>query len=314
MYTLPYQTKICSLYPQASLDKLYREVNKAILSEPFPQVKTPSGYLLKNCYFVTPIPEHEDIPMFTQFINIGTASEPKLLIDGRQYFKYEPRQGTYRLIANNDWSFQCIRMALTTRLLKGDEAMFSRLGDIPAKVFSRWVSGPLVTKFGLGIESQMALWVICAYYYYAMCMPELMSSEGDARVEFASVISRITGVPPDFVINVISDVGPLRNADDLIGAMSTKSMQERTGPLNFRDLFSLLSNSWFGTNSRENVGVALESLPTFIAMLYMAISDRTLNRKTQIAQRADTVARPNELKIFADLVFRLVSDQYENYN
>lgn len=313
MYTLPYQTKICSMYPQATLDKIRREVAKAQLSLPFPPVKTPSGYLLKNCYFVTPLPEHEDIPMFTQYIDIGSQGEPKLLIDGRQYFKYEPRQGTYRLAANNDWSFQCIRMALNTRMLKGDDAMFSRFGDIPAKVFTRWVSGPLVTKFGLTIESQMALWVICAYYYYAMCMPELQEENPETRQQFASVVSRITGVPPDFVINTILAVGPLRNADDLAEAMSTRSYQERTGKLKFQDLYILLANSWFGTNARENVGVALEHLPTYIAMLYMAIADRSY-RKTVLTQRADTVARPNELKAFTDLVFRQVSEQYENFN
>ena len=313
MYTLPYQTKICSIYSQASLDKLHREVNRAALNVPFPQVKTPAGYLLKNCYFVTPIPEHEDIPMFTQYIDIGTPGEPKLLIDGRQYFKYEPRQGTYRLTATNDWSFQCIRMALNTRLLKGDEAMFSRFGDVPAKVFSRRVSGPLVTKFGLTIESQMALWVICAYYYYAMCMPELQDANPESRQQFAPVVSRITGVPPDFVINTILEVGPLRDAEDLAEEMSTKSHQERTGQLKFRDLYILLSNSWFGTNSRENVGIALEHLPTYIAMLYTAIGNRSFN-KTAITQRADTVARPHELKSFTDLVFRQVSEQYENFN
>jgi hypothetical protein len=313
MYTLPYQTKICSIYPQANLDKLHREVSRAALTLPFPQVKTPASYLLKNCYFVTPLPEHEDIPMFTQFVDIGTRDEPKLLIDGRQYFKYEPRSGTYRLTANNDWSFQCIRMALNSRVLKGDEAMFSRFGDIPAKVFSRWVSGPLVTKFGLSIESQMALFVIGAYYYYAMCMPELQDANPESRQQFAPVVSRITGVPPDFVINTILEVGPLRNADDLAEAMSTKSYQERTGRLKFQDVYLLLSSSWFGTNARENVGVALEHPPTFIAMLYMAVGDRSY-RKTVLSQRAETVARPHELKSFTDLVFRQVSEQYENFN
>lgn len=312
MYTLPYQTKICSIYPQSQQDKLRREVNKAALSVPFPQVKTTALYLLKNCHFVTPLPEHEDIPMFTQYIDIGTPGEPKLLVDGRQFMKYEPRSGTYRLVANNDWTFQCIRMALNTRLLKGDETMFSRLGDIPAKVFNRWVSGPVISKFGLPIESQMALYVITAYYYYAMCMPELQEADIESRTEFSPVISRITGVPPDFVINVISEVGPLRNADDLAEAMSTKSYQERTGKLKFQDIYVLLANSWFGVHARENVGVALEHLPTFISMLYMAIADRSY-RKTVITQRADIVARPHELKTFTDLVFRQVSEQYENF-
>lgn len=312
MVTLPYQTKICSIYPQSQLDKLRREVSKAQLSVPFPQVKTSAGHLLKNCFMVTPLPEHEDIPLFTQYVDIGTVNEPKLLIDGRQYFKLEPRSGTYRLVANNDWTFQCIRLALNSRLLKGDESMFSRLGDVPAKVFSRWVTGPLISKFGLPIESQMAMFVIAAYYYYAMCIPELQEADPAKREEFAPVVSRVTGIPPDTVINTIIEVGNLSNAEDLAFALSTKSFQERTGTLQYKDLFVLLANSWFGINARENVGVALEHLPTYIAMLYMSIADRSY-RKTVITQRADTVARPHELKSFTDLVFRQVSEQYENF-
>jgi hypothetical protein len=266
---------------------------------------------VKDCYFVTPAPEHEDIPMFTQYIDMGQPNKPRLLIDGRRYFKLDARTGTYRLVANNDWSFECVRMSLNITTLTGDETAFSRLGDVPAKVFNRWVSGPLVTRYQLPIESQMALYVITAYYYYAMGMPELGEANQQLREQFAPVVSRITGVPPDFTIDVISEVGELNNVDDLIYAMSTRSRQERTGELKFKDLYLLLSTSFFAR--REDVGVALEHLPTFIAMLYMAVADRSY-RKTVIMQRAETVARPHELKTFTDLTFNLVAQQYVNFD
>jgi len=311
MILLPYQTKICSTYTQAFLDKIRREAAKAELSLPFQPVKTPNGVTIKDCYFVTPSPEHEDIPMFTQYIDLGQPGKPKLLIDGRRYFKYEPRSGTYRLVANNDWSFECIRLSLNITTLVGDETAFSRLGDLPAKVFNRWVSGPLITRYQLTPEAQQALYVISAFYYYAMLMPELGEANPDVRTQFAPVVSRITGVPPDFVVDVIVEVGELNNIDDLIYAMSTKSRQERTGELKFKDLYLLLSNSFY--NQRENVGVALEHLPTYIAMLYTAVGDRSY-RKTVIMQRAEQVARPHELKSFLDMTFGLVSQQYLNFD
>lgn len=310
MFLLPYQTKICSMYTQPALDKIRREAAKAELTLPFPPVKTPNGVVVKDCFFVTPSPEHEDIPMFTQYLDIGQPNKPRLLIDGRRYFKYDSRSGTYRLTANNDWTFECIRMSLNITTLTGDETAFSRLGDVPARVFNRWVSGPLVTRYQLPIESQMALYVITAYYYFAMSMPELGEANPEIRAQFAPVVSRITGVPPDFTIDVISEVGELNNVDDLAFAMSTKSRQERTGVLKFKDIFLLLANSFFAR--REDVGVALEHLPTYIAMLYMAIADRSY-RKTVIMQRAETVARPNDLKSFTDLTFQLVAQQYVNY-
>lgn len=307
MFSLPYQTTICGMYTR--LDQLLSKVRRAALELPFPEVKTPADYTLDNAHFVTPRQEHEEVPNFTQYINIGEPNHPNLLIDGRQYMKYDIKTGLFKLVSVNDWSFQCVRMALNLKLLTTDETMFSRLGDLPAKVFHRWVSGALITKYNLGLESQMALFVITAYYYYAMCNDELRPADMTARTQFAPIVSRVTGVPPDFVLDVIEEVGKLENATDLIVAMSTKSRQERTGELKFTDLFLLLSNSWFGANSRENVGVALEHLPTYIAMLYMGIADRSY-RRTVITQRAESLARGQELKQFTDLVFRMVNEQY----
>jgi len=307
MFSLPYQTTICSMYKK--LDQLLPKVRRAALDLEFPVVKTPADYTLDNAHFVTPRQEHEDIPTFTQYINIGEPNNPNLLIDSRQYMKYDIKTGLYRINGVNDWSFQCVRMALNLQLLKSDETIFSRLGDLPAKVFHRWVSGALITKYNLELQSQMALFVITAYYFYAMCNYELQEPDVEARTQFAPIISRITGVPPDFVLDVIETVGPLKDANDLAYAMSTKSLQGRTGELKFTDLYLLLSNSWQGVNARENVGVALEHMPTYIAMVYMGIADRSY-RRTVITQRAEGLARGQDLKIFTDLVFKLVNAQY----
>lgn len=307
MFSLPYQTTICSMYKK--LDQLLPKVRRAALDLEFPVVKTPADYTLDNAHFVTPRQEHEDIPTFTQYINIGEPNHPNLLIDSRQYMKYDIKTGLYKINGVNDWSFQCIRMALNLQLLKSDETIFSRLGDLPAKVFHRWVSGALITKYNLELQSQMALFVITAYYFYAMCNYELQEPDIEARTQFAPIISRITGVPPDFVLDIIETVGPLKDANDLAYAMSTKSLQGRTGELKFTDLYLLLSNSWQGVNARENVGVALEHMPTYIAMVYMGIADRSY-RRTVITQRAESLARGQDLKIFTDLVFKLVNAQY----
>lgn len=307
MFTLPYQTTICGMYTR--LDHVLSKVRRAALDLPFPAVVTPAKYTLDKAHFVTPREEHAEIPNFTQYINIGEPNRPNLLIDGRQYLKYNDKTGMFTEVSQNDWSFQCIRLALNLQLIQADETMFSRLGDLPARVFHRWVSGPLITKYNLEIEAQMALYVITAYYFYAMCNYELRPADFNVRSQFSPIISRITGVPPDFVLDVIESVGKLENATDLIVAMSTKSRQARTGELKFTDLYLLLSNSWQGANARENVGVALEHLPTFIAMLYMGIADRSY-RKTVITQRADTLARGQDLKIFTDLVFKMVNSQY----
>jgi hypothetical protein len=308
MFTLPYQTTICGIYK--NFDKVFNATSRAALDLPFPPVRTPAKYEIRNTGFVTPREEHESVPNFTQLLNIGTPDKPKLLVDSRQYMSYDQRSGDYKLVASNDWQFQCVRLALNLRLLEGDETFFSRLSDLPAKVFIRWVPGELIRRYNLGIESQMAMYVIAGYYYYAMCNDELRKP-GDMRVQMAPVVARVTGVPVETVLAVCDQLGKLENANDLAHELSTNANTIRMGNLKFTDLYLLLSNSWFGVNARENVGVALEHLPTYITMLYMALAERSY-RKTVITQRAESITRGNDLKAFTDLVHRAVTDYYSN--
>lgn len=311
MFSLPYQTTICNTIYKNKMDQLTNKIRRAKIILPFPEVTTPFGNELKEAYFVTPREEHEDVPLFTQYINNGDNNRPELIIDSRQYMKYDERSGTYKLIAINDWQFQCIRLALNARLLKGDEAFFSRLGDLPIKVFIRWISGALVSRYTLGAEPAMAMWVICAYYYFAMCNPELREVDIDTRIQWAPMVSRVTGVNPDVVMNIADHLGELKNGEDLIRELSTNSMQQRTGTLKFQDLYLLISNSWIGVNNRENVGVAIEHLPTYIAMLCSAITERSY-RKAILFQRIEKDTQPKEQRAFTDIVFRAVDEQFKN--
>lgn len=306
MYLLPYETTICRLYPK--LDTIKNAVRRAALELPLPPVKTPAGSVVNDTGFITPRVEHdEDVPTFTQYLNIGDNTDFKLIIDGRQYMKYDTRTGEYRLVAQNDWSYQCIRMALNVKLLKEGSVFFSRLTDIPAKVFTRWVSGALINKYILPPEAQQAVSVICAYYYFAMLNDEL-ENPSDERVRMIPTIARITSVPAEFISDMVDQLGVLSNIEDLAHNLSEHGRTLRLNNLKWRDIFILLSPSWFGVNSRENIGIALEHLPTFIAMVYMALADRSY-RKTIITQRAESVARGNELSSFINLVNNAVATQ-----
>jgi hypothetical protein len=306
MLTSPYQTTICAIYQP---DRLVNAVKRADIEYPLPELVTPAGNTIQNAFFVTPRDVHDDVPAFTQMLNLGTDTKPKLVIDARPYMRWDNRMDTYRLTAENDYSFQCARVALTVALMDGDSRMLNRMGDIPVKVFVRWITLTLAQRFNLPLENQLTLSVICAYYYYGMISdsPELDEEE---RTRLAPFVSRVTMVPANQVLEIADRLQPMRNAGDLAVQLSTNGGTIRLGQLKFVDLFTLLASSWVGVNSRENVGVALEHIPTFIAMIYAALGDRSY-RKTVMTKRAETVARPNDVKQFTDLVYRQISAHFK---
>lgn len=306
MLTLPYQTTICGMYPTA---QLITAVKRADLENPLPRVVTPAGNTVIDAYFIAPRDEYDHVPNFTQILNVGTEDEPKLVIDARPYMRFDRRLDTYRLTAENDYAFQCVRLALTYRLLSGDKAMFNRLGDVPVKVFTRWITLSLAQRFNLPLEAQLPMSIICAYYYYGLVYGDV-EMDVEERTRLAPFVARATLAPVNNVLDIAERIGPMKKAGDLARELSTNGGTIRMGEMKYADLYTLIASSWVGINSRENVGVALEHIPTFIAMLYTAIGERSY-RKTVLALRAQTAGRPADLQQFVDQTFRHISQQFK---
>lgn len=310
MVILPYQTTLGRLNKP---EEYVRAIHKAEITLSLPPMQTVLNETLVDTGYVTPREEHDDIPNFAHIVNLGDERQPRLVVDGRQYMRYDERTGVTRLIAANDWQLQCVRVALTHKLMLNGASAFARLTDFPAKVFMDWISGTLVQKYTLRPESEMVLRVIAALYYQAMLSPELRKP-GHDRVRFAPIISRITSVPLDFVLNLVDPdmqdtIGDLENAEHLANELSTKARTLSMGKLKFADLHVLLKASWYGTNASDNVGMSLEHLPTWIAILYTAVSDRSY-RKSKITERAEKVGRANDIRNFIDLVGHSVKEQF----
>ncbi len=307
MFDLPYETTFATRMYK-NLDTLKSKIHMGGLHLNYPQMGTSAGRLYSGMEFVTPSPDHRDVPAFTQYLNVGSKEQPKLILDGRQYLREDRSTGAFKMIASNDWTLQLTRMALNLKQLENNSGIFMGFGDLPARVFGRWISGILTAKFQLSVESQIRALIISTYYYYAMINPELRGVNQEAREMFAINVSRVTGAVPDMIYLVLSELGPLSSILDLCTALSNNTGQQRTGEIKYQDLILLLTSSWFGINSRENVAISLEHLPTFISIVFMALTSGT-HKKTVIAQRALTAGRPVEIKTFIESVFNVTSEK-----
>lgn len=308
MYLLPYETTACQrLYKDVST-KITSKIRRAELDMQLPPMETPGNHKLTHAVFVTPSREHEDIPRFTQYVNMGTTKDPLLACDSRQYMTLEERTGTYRLVSSNDWKLQCLRVSLNNVLLTGDNDFYSRLTLFPARLFARWIPALLTTKFNLGPESIMPMQVICALYYQAMVYPDLRKV-GDERYKEVDNLYNITGVPRAEIMQLLDKLGDLACLADLAHELSVNGNTIRMGQLTDQALLVAVGASWFGVNGRENVQIALEHLPTWIALIFMAIDDRSY-RKASLAVRVETAALRGERETFIENVTLAVDKFY----
>lgn len=301
----PYATIITKAY---KVDRITNALKRADIENPLPSLTTPAGNQIRDAFFVPPTEDYSDVPGFTQFVNIGTAGKPKWVIDARPYMSWNRRSDSYRLVASNDYSFQCMRLVLTQILADEGGEFFHRLGDIPIKAFVRWITLALAQRFGLTLEYQARVSVVCAYYYHTMLRDEADLSDDD-RNRLIPQIARVTAVPNNIIIEVLDNMGSLKDAEAFATALRDGSGTVGLSQLKFIDLYTLVANSWIGVNAREHVGVALEHVPSFVAMVYAAAGERSY-RKTMISRRVETTGRTHELTRFADQLYRSIQSRF----
>ncbi len=178
----------------------------------------------------------------------------------------------------------------------GNLDKFYNLGHFPVTVYSRWVAGQLTKRLNLDPGTQVIVSVLAAYYY--LCQFEGGDIDNRERLSMATLISKATYNSPERVFQLLDKVTHrLTDMQSLIDAIKDNADSLRLDDLNVLLLTSVLNTSWFGFNSREMVATAIEYPPSFLCLLYYAVTDQSY-RKTIIG----TVAKLNA-KAGSDLAF-----------
>lgn len=283
-------------------------LRRANINKPLPVMKTPTGETVKNARMVVVDDEYSDIPGFTQPLNIAeTGKAPLWVMDARMFSRTSNGDhDTVVFTARNDWMFQCIRLVLM-QAMQDKEINPVRLGLLPAKAFTRWITLALAQRFNLPLETQLTISVITSLYYFQLIQGEVIPNE--EMPAYAQRISAITALPRDQVLIKLAALGEITNIEDMCTAIKEHCENVRLKDLSFSTLYLIISTSWIGTHYRENVGVALEHAPTLLALFYTAGSEKSF-RKTILSQRVESAGRPGEIHDFVKQLNNITRDYF----
>jgi hypothetical protein len=149
------------------------------------------------------------------------------------------------------------------------------VGGYQVTVFTRWMTEVISNNLGLQPDVRMRATVIIAYYYLCL-FQDTAADKFDERtlLNMASAVSRSCDVGADTVLTIIEPLPIMKGIRDFIAALKEHGHPIRFENFSLEVLISLVGGSWYGSNSKEIMGVALEHPPTFIALLYAALTDR----------------------------------------
>lgn len=266
MFKSPYDTTACRQYADKEHKVSEAIRQKAIVHEVTRSVGKHLQILL---------PDETTIPSFGHPIRVDYNDKTVFVGDTRSCTRYD-RANNFSITSPGDYQLWLHRLALQYPWeMIGPSTIYS-LGQYQTMIFSRWIGDNITRRFGLDVDAQLKVHAIAAYYFYSIndVVDDEFYSEIDIK-SIASMMSRYTLPKADALIAVMSEIPIMHNVNDLVRAISQYSGSIRLGGFGVAALYQIIGGSWFGTNSREIVAVAIEHPPTFAALLYNALTNRT---------------------------------------
>jgi UDP-N-acetylmuramate-alanine ligase len=115
------------------------------------------------------------------------------------------------------------------------------------------------------------------------------------------------GVNEKLFSETVDKVNDLRGINDFTDAIKAALENVRLNNFNLVVLLTLIRNTWYGNNSKDYIAASLEHVPTWLAIVYTALNEKTYKssmvykicEKTKKAGNVETF-----IKSFEDLMAR----------
>lgn len=250
--------------------------------------------------------EADSVPQFEHPILLEDKGSKTIVIDVRQFGKIDRLNGQYSVRNQMDYDTILLRGKLDYIWNTEQASLLREVSPLPAAVFASWLSETISRKYYLDPEEQLRLTVLAGYYYQCLFTNESEFDERE-RNRTAAAVARTVNINAEMVFDVIGEMPVLQNIDAFCEQAAKVTGSVRLDEMNAGLLISAVGGTWFGHNRIENVAVALEHPPTWLALLAACYQSRTY-KNTQIAKIAESKNRQNAGSQYLRSVLKMTED------
>lgn len=307
IYKTPYDT---SVGRYCVTDKIAHAIKEAMVKD---LIFTTTLGLSKSFdikpLFVTGLHASEtQIPVFNHPLLVANAKGLQFLC-----FDFRPVVSTAelrdeKLVPKNrtEYDFTISRAALSLAWITGNEFQMRSSLNKAGTVYAAWLGETISKRFALDPSDQMKVTILSHYYWHSLFGNDVKNDE-ESTQNLALGIIQATRAPADLVFEVIEKSGELTDFESYCSAVKVVTENIRLKDLNLGIVVSLTGSSWFGVNARDLLSVALEHPPTWIAITYAAINQKTY-KHSLIAKVAERCLRGDSVKLFNQAYADFVSN------
>jgi hypothetical protein len=228
--------------------------------------------------FVTGIGSSEDkIPLFTHPLAILNFNHKNYVcVDVRPFVRKDtPLDNVENNIKNvTEYNFVKNRAVLSTAWVAADYSVLKNSLQFAGTVFAAWLAETISKAHALDFKDRTTLAILSSFYYQSLFSEQTTFSEEDKQRMAVHTISA-TKAPASYVFEVFDKIPEIKNIEDFCRAARTITENVRLNDLTLPVLLTLVKNSWYGFQAKEILPIALEHPPTWMTIVYSALTERT---------------------------------------
>lgn len=253
------------------------------------------------------LPSEAEIPLFTHPITIFNFQHKNYLCtDLRLYVRKDTAIDNIESGVKNltEFNFVKSRTILNLLWLEGEVGQIKNSLAFASVVFSAWLTEAIAKYYALDFKDQTTLSIVTSFYYQTLFTNEKVFDD-EAKQKMAHHTIKTTGAAAEYVLAIFDKIEHMQDINDYCENVVRILESNRLADLNLAILLTILRNSWYGTNSKDIISVAIEHPPTWSAIVYTALTEKTYKSSTiyRIAERFGKRGRSDEfVKNYISLV------------
>jgi hypothetical protein len=243
---------------------------------------------------------NDPIRFFIHPILFNTGNKDKsgvnikqLCVDVRNFGKVDNVSKEFIIRNKPEYDFHVNRLILNQLWITQAPEILRDISKIPMLTMASLVSETLGRRFSLDPLEQLTVMVYTCYYYYSCFTDETSFDELEYEKVVGNII-RATKAPSEAVYDALDmfDRQVINGLDYLLEGIKQRTQNQALKNLNVGLLYSVVCNTWFGTNSKEIIAVGLEHIPTWIMVVYASLNETTFKKSvlSKISDRYERVS------------------------
>lgn len=188
------------------------------------------------------------------------------------------------------------RAVLELKWVAGMQSALRSKFSFAGNVFAAWISQSVSKVYGLDFYDQRVIMAIAMYYYHTLFTDKAKLEEKALDIAVIHTI-KATKLSEREIMDIFNAMPDVTGLDSLCVAIRDIVKNVRLADFNQTMLVTLVQNTWYGNNARDIIAVALEHPPTWIAVVFAALTEKTY-KSCQLYRLIEAQARGGNVSEF----------------